>query len=367
MTQINIIGTIAGITGYDSHTRQLARALNKITPIRLSTQIPLGFETQLQDDELEMLKRKPTKDEINLIITHPVFWKMNLSGKRNWVYLVWEGDAIPSHILHECLNPEIEKIIVPSKHTRMAFYKTMNDILNDKEKYEKMIDKIYEAKEKIKVIPHGVDTNLFYPKEVKKEKFTFLCNKGFRNLEDRGGIQYLIRAFVEEFTNKDDVKLIIKINPAYGIPNLLNLFPDLKNKYIPKIEYNTLAVKYDELVNLYNQADVFVSTTRAEAFNLPCIEAMACGLPVITTNFGGQVDYCDSETGWIVGGKLEEVKHELAYEGISWLTPNISEIRAALREAYTQRKEIKKKGIQAHNQAQRYTWDISAEKIKNLI
>ena len=50
---------------------------------------------------------------------------------------------------------------------------------------------------KIKIIQHGVNLDLFYPKD-KPEKFTFICNKGFRHLEDRGGIQYAIRAYLED-------------------------------------------------------------------------------------------------------------------------------------------------------------------------
>jgi glycosyltransferase involved in cell wall biosynthesis len=354
--QIALIGTIIGSTGYDIHTRNLANALNKIIPVRLITGIPPGMNLNLTDSELGMLKRPQIKDEVNLIITHPMHWKLNL-GKRNFVYLIWEGDSVPKHIANECANPEIEKIIVPSNHVKDALIKSADTI-----QFADIFDKVV-------VVPHGINPELFKP-EVKPKKCVFLANKGFRNLEDRGGIQYLIKAYLEEFTNKDPVELIIKINPAYGIINFQEV---LKDSFFPQktnsapIHIDVGLYDYEKLPQLYNKATVFVSPTRAEAFNIPCLEAMGCGLPVITTNFGGQTDYVNDKNGWIVGGELTEIKHELQYEGTKWLTPDISELRNALRQALNKPDEVFSKGMRANLDAQSYTWDKSARLIRELI
>ena len=104
---INIIGTILGTSGYDVHTRNLTRALGKLTDVRLSMQAGLGWETQVDDKELEMIKKQPVDNEINLIITNPMFWRLNTNAERNFVFLVWEGDRIPKCYLEECMNSEI--------------------------------------------------------------------------------------------------------------------------------------------------------------------------------------------------------------------------------------------------------------------
>jgi len=350
-----------GCSGYDIHFRQLANALSKLTEVRVTTNAVPGWERMVTDRELEMIKRPPEKDEINLIITSPTHWKLNTYAKRNWAYLVWEGDKIPKSWIEECLNPNIEYILVPSMHTFEAIMRTPKES-DSREEPSKTLG------EKIKIIPHGVDLNLFYPKEKPKDKTIFIANKGFRNPEDRGGIQYLIRAYIEEFTDKDKVELKLKINPAYGIPDIGRALAQIspRKDRIPKIIVNTEALKYEQLVKIYNQGHVFVSPTRSDAFNIPCIEAMACGLPVITTNFGGQTDYVNKENGWIITGKLEEVKHELTYEGIKWLTPSIPELRKCMREAYNKPQSILKKGKKALETARKYTWEESAKKIINL-
>ena len=137
---INIIGPAFGISGYDSHVRQLANALNKYVPVRLSTQIFPGVEKILNDQEVEMIKRKPEKDEINLIITNPAGWLSNLNAKRNWVFLIWEGDSVPKWIIEQCLDKRIEKIFVASKHTKQAILKTLNDL--SEEECKTLMEKI---------------------------------------------------------------------------------------------------------------------------------------------------------------------------------------------------------------------------------
>ncbi len=361
---INIIGTILGTSGYDIHTRNLARAIAKITEARFTMQAGPGWETLVDDKELEMVKKQPEEDEINLIITNPMYWRLNTTAKRNWAFLVWEGSHIPKCYVEECFNPEIEYIFVPSEHTKEAIINSLAKWTQENPKEVAPTDIL----EKIKVMPHGVDTSLFFPKE-KPKKCVFVANKGFRNLEDRGGIQYLIKAYFEEFTDKDMVELLIKINPAYGIPNLQEMINKLspRKENLPLINIDIQSYPYNKLIELYNRGTIFVSPTRAEAYNLPCIEAMACGLPVITTTFGGQTDYCSQETGWMINGKFEEVKHELMYEGIKWLTPDIKQLREALRQAYNDPETVKRLGKTALQTARLNSWDNTAKKIVDLI
>jgi glycosyltransferase involved in cell wall biosynthesis len=222
---------------------------------------------------------------------------------------------------------------------------------------------------KIRIIPHGVDLEKFYPKE-KPKKLTFILNKGFKNLQDRGGVQYFLKAYLEEFTKADNVEAIVKINPSYGIPNLDNVIKQLTNKTeaeMPVLKFDLNAYDYRDLVKLYNAGNVFVSPTRAEAYNLGCIEALACGLPVITTNFGGQTDFVNESNGWIIGGELTEIKHELLYEGIKWLTPDVEELKRVMRNIYHNPQLIEMNSKEAIKTAQNNTWDKTAQKIQELI
>ena len=61
----NVIGPILGRQGYSINVRGLANALSKITDVRLTTNLIPGWESQVNDKELEMIKKKVEKDEIN--------------------------------------------------------------------------------------------------------------------------------------------------------------------------------------------------------------------------------------------------------------------------------------------------------------
>lgn len=355
---INIIGQFFGTSGYASHTRYLANALNKIEKVRILTSLPPNWTSLVNDEELTMIKRGEQESyDTNLVITHPVHWKSNCWAKKNIVYLVWEGDQVPKWILQECYNKNIDNIIVPSMHTKEALFQG-NRAFADDDEY--MSDTL---KDKVVLIPHGVDLDIFKPIDItRNDTFKFLANKGFRNLEDRGGIQYLIRAFAEEFKPDENVELILKINTAYGIPNIQGMFPELSKSAPIKVIASELTP--EALNKLYNECDVFVSPTRAEAFNIPCLEALACGKPVITTGYGGQTDFIDSEVGILTDFNLTQVEHEIEYEGVKWATPDIKHLQDNLRHAF---KGMIQKPSSCRVQAERYSWDNTAKKIKELI
>lgn len=63
---------------------------------------------------------------------------------------------------------------------------------------------------------------------------------------------------------------------------------------LPGIAHRTFQPTSDkEIAHLYRAADVFVSTSWFEGFALPPLEALSCGTPVVTTNSGGILDFCE--------------------------------------------------------------------------
>jgi glycosyltransferase involved in cell wall biosynthesis len=56
-----------------------------------------------------------------------------------------------------------------------------------------------------------------------------------------------------------------------------------------------------EKIRLLRMCDIYVSTSQHEGFGLVFLEAMACGLPIICYNYGGQTDFLESgTTGYLV-------------------------------------------------------------------
>lgn len=372
MKQVNIVGQIFGTSGYSIHTRQLANALNKYIDVKLITQLPQGWERVCNDNELKMITRNDSLDAINLIIDLPMNWSQHLHKKHNIGFLVFEGDKIPLSWVDYIKDKRVTQVWVPSQHVYNAIKNTCDNNLHTENTglVGFTVPLWVFIKDKIKIVPHGVDLSVFFPQEMQEPKpFTFLCNKGFRGELDRGGVQHAIKAFMQEFT-KGEARLIVKINPAYALhpdelTRIMNKYRSELNKTeetIPEILFTYENLDYKILNKVYNSCDVFLSPTEGEAFSLPCLEAMACGKPVITTNFGGQTDFVNSTNGYLVSYTMHPVVHEILYEGIQWATPNMDDLRKKMRETYSNSAyRISRQEI-ALKTAKMFTWDNSAQK-----
>ncbi len=67
------------------------------------------------------------------------------------------------------------------------------------------------------------------------------------------------------------------------------------------VVHDTLSPNDPTLISLYHSADIFCLPTRADTHSIATLEAMACGLPVVTTTVGGIADIIlDGETGYAV-------------------------------------------------------------------
>jgi glycosyltransferase involved in cell wall biosynthesis len=106
------------------------------------------------------------------------------------------------------------------------------------------------------------------------------------------------------------------------------------------------------------EADVFVCATRGEGFNLPGLEAKACGLPTIQTKFGGQLDYMD-ESDVYVRYDLKPVQGDIMYEEVSWAIPDVEHLKKLMRTEYENRniKRIESKDLN------KWSWGNVAKKV----
>lgn len=355
--KINIIGQVFSTTGYSSHTRSLANALNKIHEVKLITGLIPNWEYQCNDSEMQMIQRPDDTEAVNLIIDLPHNWPMYLNKKKNIGFCVFEGDKVPLSWIDNIKDERVNQVWVPSQHVYEAIKNTMPNPLD-----------WLLLRDKVKIVPHGVDKSIFNPLDkLPNPIFTFLMNKGFRGELDRGGVQFGLKAFIEEF-NKGEAKLILKINPAYALP--LDQLQAIINKYIQesgKKEIGEINVIYDNLTpkqlnEVYNQCDIFLNPTQSEAFSLPTLEAMGCGKPSISTNYGGHIDFATPKNSWLIDYTLKEVKHDILYEGIKWAQIDIKKLRSCMREAKNEPNKCLSKGVNALETSINWTWKNSSEK-----
>lgn len=95
------------------------------------------------------------------------------------------------------------------------------------------------------------------------------------NLEPRKRVEILIKAFLK--ANLENSELIIG-GKGPSVSKLKELSGN--DKRIKFLGF----VPDSELINFYNSLDVFVFPSLLEGYGIPIIEAMACGIPVVTLN-----------------------------------------------------------------------------------
>jgi len=369
--QINVIGNIFGTSGYAAHTKQLAKGIYEMGgDVRLESPQPTGWEAVVSDAELVMLQKEKSDNRVDIAIDLPQNWQQYLSMQpAHFIgFCVWEGSNIPKFWIEHIMNPDVDAIFVPSTHVKKAILNTFKD--SDLPDSSKIISK------KIHVISHGVDPCIFYPERTKRnKKCTFLANKGWTNVHnDRGGLQFVVQAFTEEFKKKDNVKLILKVNKAYNQnfdvkKAVLEIIKGKDKKKLPETQITESQTGYRQLNNLYNEADVFVTASMAEGFNIPAIEAMSCGLPVISTKYGGQTDFVNNKNGWLVDYKLFEQTNDVMYEGIKWAKPSIKDLRKRMRQAFDlwTAKKLGPKIECAFETASKFQWRTSGKKVIDIV
>jgi hypothetical protein len=124
-------------------------------------------------------------------------------------------------------------------------------------------------------------------------------------------------------------------------------------------------LRTDELAALYRSCDVLVHPYRGEGFAMPVLEAMACGLPVITTEGGPTDEFCPPEAGWrIRSGRTrfpDERIETLETAGRPWvLEPDADHLKQLLRVAEADAAERLRRGTAARAAAERLSWDAVA-------
>jgi len=179
---------------------------------------------------------------------------------------------------------------------------------------------------------------------VESKSLGFSLPSGFRLLHissgfPRKGVDKLLKVF-DSFEKEKNITLIIKT------------FPNPHNKTVEYLEDKgfTCRTMYEEniylyekekkqllLINkdisqsnikyLYENSNLLVAPSFGEGFGLPMAEAMLLDLPVLTTSFGGQSDFCTSKTSWLIDFDFAYAKTHINLKNSLWTVPKFSSLK----------------------------------------
>ncbi len=286
--------------------------------------------------------------KVTIISHYPKPTWFNMDDKIEFIMVPWE--KILCEVIHECdvivatYWREIYECI-EQKKAPVVYFEQGDSHLFDVESLDertfKYIQKQFEvvpfiftvsnyAAEKIKeiykrdsvVIPNAVNDNCFY--SLKKTK----KSENDANIAIIGS---------ESSTFKGINKILEAIEILRKKGYLIKLNWVTPNKPINSKEKCFVNPPQYEIGNILRDSDIYVCASKYESFGLPILEAMKCGLPIITTDTGGNRDFVkNNENALITDGTPEDIasKIEILLENKE-LLENLAKNSLLISEKYT--------------------------------
>jgi glycosyltransferase involved in cell wall biosynthesis len=338
-------GPFASPSGYGSEARAFIRALSAFgeEPALRPVAWDLGCASlsRSERDLLHALARREGASTATHVV-HAFAEHFTRRGPGpNVARTMFETDRLPDGWA-EALSAA-DEVWVPSRHNAVSF------------------ENAGVPREKIAVVPGTIDMDAYAPFGDKgaldrPDRFVFLS---VFEWSARKAPEKLVAAFVEEFAGRDDVSLALRVFPP-TLRSDADVEKAVRNmaaratpagRTTPPI--TMLAARSEEAMPaMYRGADAFVLPTRGEGFGRPFLEAAAVGLPTIATRWGGQLDFLDDATAYLVDARVVDVPERAwndlpRFKGHRWAEPDLGALRSALRRVFEDRAAAAETGRRA--------------------
>lgn len=280
---INIISPINQL-GYGITGLNIVKSLSQITEVALwpisQPQVTNGEDADIIS---QCIKRSqfPDFDAPCIRIWHQNDMAQFVGRGQHIGFPIFELDKFSNHEMHHLGS--LDKIFVCSHWAKEVIHK--NIAIDDKN---------------VIVIPLGVDQSIFKPSEPSDIKSTVFFNCG--KWEIRKGHDVLVEIFNNTFSENDDVQLWLMCENPFLTEEETKTWHNLyyKSKLGSKIRIIPRLSTQKEVYNIIAKVDCGIFPSRAEGWNLELLELMACGKPVIATNYAAHTEFCNDQNSFLV-------------------------------------------------------------------
>ena len=216
-----------------------------------------------------------TKDH-KLEMQNAINWKERLSSSR------WHN-FLP---MQKKVAPQLKNIICVSQPSK-----------------EDVISEFKVDEKKITVIPNGIDIGIFKPSSLKKSLSFRIVTTASADIPLKG-LRHLILALPRVIRQFPLTSLTV-IGKSPEKSNLKKLIDDLDLE--DKITFRS-GISEKEIVKTYHDSDIAVIPSLYEGFGFGAGEAMACGVPLISTDSGGLKQVIGDAALKIKPGSVNEIE-----------------------------------------------------------
>ena len=270
------------------------RLFHRDLPLYLDHWRPVrGLLTQASEDALARIPPPPT-DAVQALyrIGFPYDLRPANAGRTvvcGTSELLWVDAsmlAAPGSLSRQMAESET-LIVTPSRWSRKGFVRSG------------------APEDRVAVVPHGVDPAL-HRSLPETERLALRRKLGWDpyfvflsvgTMKGNKGVRLMLKALAAVAQKYPDVRLALKgSDDLYDSGRLVTQMADTltrqeRERVLDRIFYLGEPLSFSAMARLYQAADVYLSPYLAEGFNLPVLEAAACGLPVICTQGGPTDDF----------------------------------------------------------------------------
>ncbi len=379
---INFFGP-CNYLGYGIHTYNLIKSFVKVSGSEVTLIPPFGSVSFTDDNIERWLYSRTTFDKNNpgIMLFHPEYFGQ-FCGNPRIGFAVFELDNFPA-IATRMMN-QVDFLLTPSKWGRNV-----------------LIDNGYSA-DKIFVVPEGYDPVLFHSNYPFKYKVNRIEKRGITfahvgKWEVRKGTPDIFSAFacLAEKT-KEKVTLIAHVQnhfDSYWDKSVGRHLASLGFRsgevniharqslgdHVIKADKGNVSIliplrstfSFRDMGNLYRDADFGIWLSRAEGWNLPLLECIACGTPSLTTSWTGMSEYLEDYPKEL---KVDEGHKILANDGKffngdrgTWLVPDPDVVINKLVDMIENYEDYLMFEGHCLLAVKKFTWENSANKLVEVL
>ena len=247
-----------------------------------------------------------SQEDYDIIHTHiPTPWSADWSAvlskiKNKPLVITYHNDIIGEGIVDyiaRFYNSTFLKLLL----------KRADKIIITQPSYLKSSNYLRDYQDKIEVIPNGVDVDKFQPRKTFNDDYTIFFLSLLDEFHRYKGLDYLLKSLQIVKKEIPNFKLVVG-----GKGVLVDYYKKMAASMglVDNVEF-TGFISDDEIVGYYNQANVFVlpsTSSLQEGFGIVALEALACQIPVITTDIVGVAEDLVAVNGGLVVPPKDVVK-----------------------------------------------------------
>ena len=315
------ISQLAHKGGVATYTQNLTLELSKLEDLEM-----VYFYSSL---------RKPYRGSLKNIKKYrlpPTFFEMLFNRWRNVSIEKFLG---PMDVFHssDWTQP-------PSKAKKVTTYHDVVPIKYPQWSHPKIVA---VHKRRLKLVEKEIDTVIAVSEATKRDliEITNIPREKIVVIYEAAGEQFKVqnKNKVLQFRKKFNLpeEFVLAIGGVGERRNLDRVREASKNYHLVIAGKNVPLLPYEELQLLYASAKVLLYPSLYEGFGLPILEAMACGIPVVTSNVSSMPEVGGSAALYVNPEKVEDIKDKL---------------RSAMEDREL-REELKEKGLE---QVKKFSW-----------